>query len=137
VALRRDSARGRGLDLAAEPRDPAPAPPATRGLARDLGRAHGSALDRARGRDHGAAGPLALGPFDPRGDRRPRSTAAARATRDPAERDVTGRRAARLGLFALAVVGGVAGAGVACMRLTGQLLPDAHAYYDAASRLNH
>jgi hypothetical protein len=43
----------------------------------------------------------------------------------------------RLGIFALAVVGALAGAGVAWLHLTGDPLADAHAYFDAANRLNH
>jgi hypothetical protein len=47
------------------------------------------------------------------------------------------QRALRLGIFALAVVGALAGAGVAWLHLTGDPLADAHAYFDAANRLNH
>jgi Glycosyltransferase family 87 len=52
-------------------------------------------------------------------------------------RETPARHALRLGLFALAVVGSLAGVAVAWMHLTGDPLADAHAYYDAASRLNH
>ena len=48
-----------------------------------------------------------------------------------------GPRLARLGLFALAVIGGLAGIGVLWLHLTGDPLADARAYFDAASRLNH
>jgi hypothetical protein len=47
------------------------------------------------------------------------------------------RRALRLGVFALAVVGALAGAGEVWLHLTGDPLADAHAYFDAANRLNH
>jgi glycosyl transferase family 87 len=47
------------------------------------------------------------------------------------------QRALGLGIFALAVVGALAGAGVAWQHLTGDPLADAHAYFDAANRLNH
>jgi hypothetical protein len=43
----------------------------------------------------------------------------------------------RLGIFGLAVVGALAGAGVAWIHLTTDPLADAHAYFDAADRLNH
>src|SRR6266487_1608400 len=42
----------------------------------------------------------------------------------------------RLLAFALAVVGGLAGLAVMWMHLTGDPIADAHAYYDAARRLN-
>lgn len=45
-------------------------------------------------------------------------------------------RLARLGVFALAVVGGLAGVGVLWIHLTSDPLADARAYYDAAGRLN-
>ena len=45
-------------------------------------------------------------------------------------------RAARIGLFALAVLGALAGLGVLWIHLTGDPLADARAYYDAARRLN-
>ena len=45
-------------------------------------------------------------------------------------------RLARLGLFALAVVGGLAGIGVLWIHLAGDPLSDVHAYYDAGARLN-
>jgi hypothetical protein len=45
-------------------------------------------------------------------------------------------RLARLGLFALAVLGGLAGIGVLWIHLTSDPLADARAYYDAATRLN-
>lgn len=41
-----------------------------------------------------------------------------------------------LATFALAVIGALAGIGVAWMHVVGDPLGDAHAYYDAASRLN-
>jgi hypothetical protein len=47
------------------------------------------------------------------------------------------RHAGRLAVFALAVVGALAGFAIAWMHLTGDPLADAHAYFDAASRLNH
>jgi hypothetical protein len=50
---------------------------------------------------------------------------------------MTRQRAIRLGIFALAVVGALAGAGVAWIHLTTDPLADAHAYFDAADRLNH
>jgi hypothetical protein len=43
----------------------------------------------------------------------------------------------RLAVALLAVIGALAGVGVAWLHLTGDPLADAHAYYDAASRLNH
>jgi len=46
------------------------------------------------------------------------------------------RHAARLGLFALAVIGAVAGIAVAWMHVVTDPLADARAYYDAATRLN-
>ncbi len=46
------------------------------------------------------------------------------------------RRAARLGVFALAVVGGLAGIGVLLIHVTGDPLSDVRAYYDAGARLN-
>jgi hypothetical protein len=46
------------------------------------------------------------------------------------------RHAARLALFALAVIGAIAGIAVAWMHLVSDPLADARAYYDAASRLN-
>ena len=45
-------------------------------------------------------------------------------------------RIARLGLFALAVVGALAGLGVLWIHLAGDPLSDARAYYDAGARLN-
>jgi hypothetical protein len=45
-------------------------------------------------------------------------------------------RAARLALFALAVVGGLAGVGVLWIHLAGDPLADVRAYYDAGARLN-
>jgi len=46
------------------------------------------------------------------------------------------RRLARLGAFALAVVGGLAGVGVLYLQLVGGPLDDVRAYYDAGARLN-
>jgi hypothetical protein len=46
------------------------------------------------------------------------------------------RRFARLGVFALAVVGALAGVGVLWIHLAGDPLADVRAYYDAAARLN-
>ncbi len=46
------------------------------------------------------------------------------------------RHVARLALFALAIVGGAAGLVVAWFHVTSDPLADAHAYYDAAARLN-
>lgn len=45
--------------------------------------------------------------------------------------------AIELGLFALAVIGGLLGLGVAYLHITGDPIADAHAYYLAADRLNH
>src|SRR5262245_1718955 len=45
-------------------------------------------------------------------------------------------RVGNLGLFALAVVGAAAGVAVAWMHVLGDPLADAHAYYEAATRLN-
>jgi hypothetical protein len=45
-------------------------------------------------------------------------------------------RLANLGLFALAVVGAAAGVAIAWMHVTSDPLADAHAYYEAAARLN-
>jgi hypothetical protein len=45
-------------------------------------------------------------------------------------------RLANLGLFALAVVGAAAGLAIAWMHVTSDPLADAHAYYEAAARLN-
>jgi alpha-1,2-mannosyltransferase len=45
-------------------------------------------------------------------------------------------RAGNLALFALAVLGAAAGVAVAWMHVVGDPLADAHAYYEAASRLN-
>jgi hypothetical protein len=45
-------------------------------------------------------------------------------------------RLARLGLFALAIVGGLAGLGVLWLHLTSDPLADVRAYYDAGTRLN-
>lgn len=59
------------------------------------------------------------------------------AGRDGYRAETPTRRAIRLGIFALAVVGALAGAGVAWIHLTGDPLADAHAYFDAANRLNH
>jgi hypothetical protein len=47
------------------------------------------------------------------------------------------RHALDLIAFALAVIGALAGAGVVWMHLTSDPIGDAHAYYDAATRLNH
>lgn len=46
------------------------------------------------------------------------------------------RRAARLALFALAVIGGLAGIGVLYFQVEGGILDDVRAYYDAGARLN-
>jgi hypothetical protein len=46
------------------------------------------------------------------------------------------RRLARLGLFALAVVGALAGIGVLYLQIEGGALDDVRAYYDAGARLN-
>lgn len=46
------------------------------------------------------------------------------------------RHAARLTIFALAVVGALAGIGVAYLHRVGDPMADARAYYDAATRLN-
>ncbi len=46
-------------------------------------------------------------------------------------------RAGTLGLFALAVIGGLLGLGLVWIHLMSDPIADAHAYYDAASRLNH
>jgi hypothetical protein len=46
-------------------------------------------------------------------------------------------RIANLLLFAAAVVGALAGFGVAWLHVVGDPLADAHAYYEAATRLNH
>lgn len=48
----------------------------------------------------------------------------------------TTRHVLRLVIFAAAVIGALAGVGVAWMHVVGDPLADAHAYYDAASRLN-
>ena len=53
-----------------------------------------------------------------------------------AQRRATLVRLGNLGLFALAVVGAAAGVAVAVMHVLGDPLADAHAYYEAASRLN-
>ena len=53
-----------------------------------------------------------------------------------AKRRATLIRLGNLGLFALAVVGAAAGVAVAWMHVMGDPLADAHAYYEAASRLN-
>ena len=70
-----------------------------------------------------------------RDDLKPRLTsdeqAAARA-----KRRATLKRVANLGLFALAVVGAAAGIAVAWMHVRSDPMADAHAYYDAAVRLN-
>jgi len=61
-------------------------------------------------------------------------------TLDEAERRALRRatqlRVANLVLFALAVIGAAAGVAVAWMHVVGDPLADAHAYYEAASRLN-
>jgi hypothetical protein len=46
------------------------------------------------------------------------------------------RKAGNLALFALAILGAAAGVAVAWMHVVGDPLADAHAYYEAASRLN-
>lgn len=46
------------------------------------------------------------------------------------------RELANLGLFALALIGGLAGLGIVLIHLTTDPLADARAYYDAARRLN-
>jgi len=46
-------------------------------------------------------------------------------------------KAGNLGLFVLAVIGAAAGVAVAWMHVLGDPLADAHAYYEAAARLNH
>jgi len=46
-------------------------------------------------------------------------------------------RIGNLALFALAVLGAAAGVAVAWMHVVGDPLADAHAYYEAATRLNH
>jgi hypothetical protein len=46
------------------------------------------------------------------------------------------RRAARLAVFAAAVVGALAGIGVLVLQVQGGALDDVHAYYDAGARLN-
>ncbi len=46
------------------------------------------------------------------------------------------RRFARLAVFALAVVGALAGVGVLYLQLVGGALDDVQAYYDAGARLN-
>jgi hypothetical protein len=48
----------------------------------------------------------------------------------------TARRIARLGVFALAVVGALAGIGIVLGHLASDPLADVRAYYDAAARLN-
>ena len=53
-----------------------------------------------------------------------------------AKRRATLLRLGNLGLFALAVVGAAAGVAVAWMHVMGDPLADAHAYFEAASRLN-
>ena len=78
--------------------------------------------------------------WDERGSRVLLSQASAIASRVGQER-VTSvepglRHAARLALFALAVVGALAGLGVAWLHLTSDPLADARAYYNAAVRLN-
>jgi hypothetical protein len=45
-------------------------------------------------------------------------------------------RVANLGLFALAVIGAAAGVAVGWMHIVGDPVADAHAYYEAAARLN-
>lgn len=53
-----------------------------------------------------------------------------------APRPPAAERARRLGLFALAVIGGLLGLGVFWLHLTSDPLIDVRAYYDAAARLN-
>lgn len=53
-----------------------------------------------------------------------------------ARRRATLRRVANLVVFALAVIGAAAGVAVAWMHVVSDPLADAHAYYEAASRLN-
>lgn len=53
-----------------------------------------------------------------------------------AKRRATYLKVANLALFALAVLGAAAGVAVAWMHVLGDPLADAHAYYEAASRLN-
>lgn len=64
------------------------------------------------------------------------TSAAAGRGSDRAHCETPAARALRLGVFALAVVGALAGAGVAWMHITSDPVGDAHAYYDAARRLN-
>lgn len=56
--------------------------------------------------------------------------------RDRARRRALASRAANLVLFGLAVLGAAAGLAVAWMHVVSDPLADAHAYYEAASRLN-
>lgn len=70
-------------------------------------------------------------PVPSRGER-----AAAAAARTRAAVPAAVGHAARLLLFAAAVIGALAGIGVAWMHVVGDPLADAHAYYEAAARLN-
>ena len=63
--------------------------------------------------------------------------AAAAARRARANLGPTTRHYLDLALFALAVMGALAGIAVAWMHITGDPLNDARPYYEAASRLNH
>ena len=81
--------------------------------------------------------------WDHREDRSAVSRAAAAASdagrrgldrlRHPAERDF---RTARLAIFAIAVIGALAGFGIALVQLLNDPLAEAHVYYEAAARLN-
>jgi hypothetical protein len=53
-----------------------------------------------------------------------------------AQRSLELRRMGRLGVFALAVVGGLAGLGIVWIHVMSDPLADVRAYYDAATRLN-
>ena len=70
----------------------------------------------------------------PRPARADEAAAAARRYRDSIGPGT--RHFLSLGLFALAVIGALAGIGVAWIHITGDALNDARPYYEAASRLN-